>query len=447
MTVLNSTGAVPDTRRIAYEILFTAEKTNAQLNEITMEILKNHALPTTDLRFTTEMVQGAMRMRGRLDWEIKSRYSGNYQGMEPELKTILRLGLYQLRFMDSVPDYAAVSTMVKLAKKINPRYSGITNGILRNAVRHPPAEPDYNGHLGELAERLSHPRWLVEKWQKQWGRDATLKLIQWNNRRPVVWFRRNPFLISSEMLETQLASWKIVPDYFDDDSLYFTVDRPGVLLNSQLLSNGALTVQNPASGLIVRMLDIQPGQKIIDGCAAPGGKTTLIAQLTGETGKVYAYDNSHTRFLRLQQNLQIFGMKNIDAQLRRTDADELPEADKILLDVPCTGTGAICKRADIRWRRSLGDIREMNAIQRRLLENAAKYLTPGGTIVYATCSLEPEENRTVVDNFLQHHPEFALSPGTGLVPDEYLDQDGALNTFPSVHNIDGGFAVRLVKND
>ena len=195
------------------------------------------------------------------------------------------------------------------------------------------------------------------------------------------------------------------------------------------------------------MLDPQKDETIIDACSAPGGKTSYISELMENTGKIYAYDLSIERIGRLKTGLERLKATNVEISKKDTTKIDLPKVSKILLDVPCSGTGVMAKRADLRWRRTMDNILEMYLIQRKLLWHASTFLEPGGVLVYSTCSVEPEENWMVIDAFLNSHPNFKVEDASNFVPSEFVNENGALETFPPRHTIDGGFAVRLRKDD
>ena len=289
---------------------------------------------------------------------------------------------------------------------------------------------------------------MIEKWIETWSYDDAVKLAKWNNLPPNIWFRVNNLSYTNLKFKNYLKENDIEFDIFDASNLFF-LPKTGIvdILGSELFKKGLLSVQNPTSGLIVMLLDPKEDEVIIDGCSAPGGKTSYVAEIMNNKGKILAFDKSKSRIEKLKINLNRLSIKNVTAEIKDLTTEILPKADKILLDVPCSGTGAMSKRADLRWRRETDDLLEMHLQQRKILWEAAESIKDKGVIVYSTCSLEYEENWMVIKAFLKAFPKFKVDNADSYIPSKYVDKNGALFTFPPNHNIDGGFAVRLVKDD
>jgi 16S rRNA (cytosine967-C5)-methyltransferase len=444
--ILNNLATI-NSRRVAFKILRKNHSSNHQLNDDIYDELHNKTLSDLDIRFITEMVQGTTRMKSRADYELSRLYKGKYSKLEISLKIILRMGYYQIRYMDKVPDYASVSATVNLAKKIKGQFSGITNAILRKLSDSKIQPPEHDAKIDDISKWMSHPSYLVEKWQSTWGIKKSNRLMEWNNTRPVLWFRRNQNIISSDRLHDSIIEMNFLPNYFQEDTRYLNIDKPSELLASQLFTDGYLYVQNPFSGLVVKLLDLKEGDQVIDACAAPGGKTTDMAQQVGKSGTVWAYDINSGRLDDIAQNSSKIGLANINAQLMDSTVGSFPKCDKYLLDVPCSGTGVMSKRADLRWRRQKSHIPEFADLQYKLLKNCASQMTANCILVYSTCTLEPEENWENINRFLNTHKDFSIDQADKYISKQFTDESGALNTFPPDHNIDGGFAVRLRKHD
>lgn len=432
-------------RKTSFQVLAQAEK-RGRINDVLHEALDSAPLSSQERRFVTELVLGATRMQGRLDADLAACYRGRYAHMEKGVKQLLRLGAYQLRYMDSVPPHAALSTTVELARAVNlTRAAGLINGVLRELSRQAQApEPSAEASVEELAAAFSHPDWLVVRWLERWGQERTVALMEWNNRPPTVWFRPRQDETSRTRL-ADLATEKgislqphpILPDYLT------ATPSPAPLLDPEVLNEGLFIIQDPSSGAVVEAVDPRPGEVIIDLCAGPGGKTAALADSVGPEGRILAYEINHRRVDQVNSTLNRLGLENVDLYPGDATTQQLPKADKILIDAPCTGTGVMARRADLRWRRQPEHLAEMTTLQMSLLEHAARHLQPGGTLTYVTCSLEAEENWDLVRAFQQDHPEFYVVPMPGGVPREWMDRDGALNTFPPDHQVDGLFAVPL----
>ncbi len=385
-------------------------------------------------------------MQARLDADLSDCYNGRFHHLEPRVRRLLRLGAYQLRYMDSVPARAALDTTVNLARANSlDRAAGLINGVLRELSRRDPETiPAALAGLEDLATAYSHPQWLVEKWLRQWGREHTVALMDWNNQSPIVWFRRRV----DEKLQQQLAAratdkgvrlhaHPLLPDYLAAEP------SPSPLLSAEMLAGGSFIVQDPSAGAVATAVDPQPGETIIDFCAGPGGKTATLADSVGSAGRVAACEIDSRRVALIHDTINRLDLKNVDIYPGDALTVALPKADKILIDAPCTGTGVVARRADLRWRRQPEHLPEMVALQTALLERAARLLPSGGLLVYATCSLEPEENWELVTAFQHRNQQYHLDPMPPEVPTEWIDQRGALATFPSEHHVDGVFAVRL----
>ena len=286
---------------------------------------------------------------------------------------------------------------------------------------------------------------MVKRYVERFGRTETEELLFANNEKPYLTLRLNALRVQPEEFKTLLESvnlrfspGKYLPEFFKLQNLtnitaweYFT--------------RGYFNIQDESAGLACRLLGVADGMKVLDLCAAPGGKTAYIAALMHNTGKIVAIDRFESRLKLLRRNMQRLGMSNI--QTVETDALEYNENhfDRVLADVPCTGSGTLTKKPDIKWKKDLFTLREMNDIQYKLLCKAGELVKPGGVVVYSTCSIEPEENKDIVEKFLSNNPDFHLESAKGRFPDEILDEKGCIQTYPQRHKMDGAFAAKLVK--
>ncbi len=405
-------------------------------------------------RQARELVAGVTRQRRWLDFVLGEAYHGDYDSMEHRLQEILRLGLYELLFQ-STPTHAAVDEYVELAKQaLRPGAGNLVNGVLRTIDRdreHIPT-PDTGDDANDLALRYSHPTWMVQRWLDRFGLDETTELLRANNRRPMYSVRINPLRTS----EDDVAAWLDEHDVVNVDSpyldRYLRLKRLQALIAGDLLDDGHVAVQDESAGLVVQLLDPQPGDTLIDGCAAPGGKAMHAAARMEGTGTIYAVDRDEQRLERVETAAEAQGASEMveaeTADLRAWAArPEPPQGDRVLLDVPCTGMGVLAKRAGLRWRRSMEDLEEMAELQDELLDAAAQLVRPGGLLVYSTCTTEPEENERRVEAFLARHDGFAVESAEGHVPDEMVSDAGFLATFPHRHRMDGAFAARLRRDE
>ncbi len=403
-----------------------------------------------DRALITEVVNGVLRWQYRLDWIIRQLYVGEFKTLIPDVKNNLRSSIYQLLFLDKIPPYAVLNEAVEISKKrYNQKTANLVNAILRNYLRQQKKleflelELDY---LERLAVNYSHPLWMIQRWIEQWGVDETTHLCRANNERPRLSVRLNRLLADREkffdILQENNIGFEVHPDFPE----FVWIDDFSEFRKLDFLKKGWVAVQDVSTGIPVRLLDPQPGELVLDMCAAPGGKAGYIAEKMNNQGTLMALEKHSNRSRLLQDNLKRLGIQN--AFVVTADATHIPSAhkfDRILLDAPCTGLGVLSKRVDLKWKRTIDDIKNMQGIQLRLLDSAAKALKVGGVLVYSTCTIEVEENETVVHRFLEQYSDFVLDNLSGEIPQTYLWEKDMVRTFPHRHHFDGSFAVRLRK--
>jgi 16S rRNA (cytosine967-C5)-methyltransferase len=400
-------------------------------------------------RQVREYVAGVTRWRRWLDFLIDHFYRGQAMQMEPTLRQVLRIGLYDLFLLDT-PPHAALHEAVELAKRlVRPGAGGLVNGILRSALRAAGdlPQPAMQDEAERLAIRYSHPTWMVRRWLERYGAEETRRLLEANNARPVYGVRVNTHHITPEAFHARLdeegISWEASP-YLDD---FVRIRRLQPVIQAGLLADGSCMVQDEGAGLVVRLLDPQPDETVLDACAAPGGKALYAASRMQGRGRVLAYDVHPGRIRLVSQAAGTLGLTNVVAEA--ADLRDLagqqppPAADRVLLDVPCSGLGVLAKRADLRWQRTPEDMAELVALQDDLLDAAAALVRPGGVLVYSTCTIEPEENEDRVSAFLERHGAFVQRSAGGLVPEGLATAEGFYAALPHRDGIDGAFAARL----
>lgn len=405
-------------------------------------------LDTREKAQVREYVQNIFRRRSYLDFLIDHYSSIAVDEMKAELKNILRLGIYDMLFMDSTPDYAAINEAVEIAKfKLGSKTGDLVNAIMRNLQRDIEnlPKPAYKERTKLVAATFSHPEWMVARWSKRFGEREAFKLMQANNSRPNYYVRVNTLRTTPENFVKRME--KMGVEFEESEWLpnFYKVDSVQPFIEKGLLAKGVCQVQDIAAGLAPFVLDPQPDEKIYDLCAAPGTKSIMISDLTEGKADILAVDISADRLEKLAESALNFSAENI--KIRRGDVLELslPLADAVLLDAPCTGTGVLSKRADLRWRRDEEGLKNAVELQEQLLEEAANMVKLGGRLVYSTCSIEPEENMDQVNKLLEKMDDnFVLEPLEDYVPEEVLAEDGkAYQTFPHIHGCDGHFGVLL----
>ena len=435
-------------------------------------------LPDNERRLVTELVYGSVRRQRTLDAIIDSLAKKKSHQQPLLLRSILHLGLYQLQFQERIPPSAAVNTTVQLAKDNGfSGLSGFVNGLLRRYIRL--GEGKRDGGEGvergegeenkknqiipiELpdkeSERLgilySFPDWIVNVWIEQFGFSETEKLCEWMNRTPSIDLRVNQLSSSVEQVEAALQERGISSQRLPNlPHALRLLSSAGAIKNLPGFNQGWWTVQDSSAQLVSYLLNPQQNEVIIDACAAPGGKTTHIAELMGDTGKIFACDRTESRLRKLQQNTQRLNIKSIEICIG--DSRELNQfvnqldkqlADKVLLDVPCSGLGTLHRHADARFRQTPENIQELSILQGELLLNTSTFVKDSGSLVYSTCTLHPAENEGVIKSFLESNPNWEIEP-----PDidspirEYATSEGWIKVLPHKHNMDGFFMVRLRK--
>lgn len=430
-------------RSVSVEILVHFDQENR------LELGPANDLDQRERAQAREYIQSILRKRSYLDFVIGEFSSISMEEMKPRLKNILRLGLYDMLFMDSTPDYAAINEAVEIAKfTLGSKSGDLVNAILRNIQRDIEnlPKPAFKDRTKLVATTFSHPEWLVARWSKRFGEREAFQLMQANNQRPQFYVRVNNLRTKTENFKLRMEKSGIE---FEESSWlpgYFQVSSVQPFIEKGWLKKGFCQVQDIAAGFAPVILDPQPGETIYDLCAAPGTKAIMISDLMNGEGTVFAIDISSERLEKLAESALDFNAENI--KIRRADARDidLKMTDGVLLDAPCTGTGVLSKRADLRWRRTEQDLEDLIKLQGELLDEAANKVKKGGRLVYSTCSIEDEENWGQIESFLKRYDNFELENLEDYLPEEVLAQDGkAYQTYPHKHNCDGHFGVRLVR--
>jgi len=392
-------------------------------------------LGEVDRRLAHELAAGVLRLRGGLDERLEPLAVRGWGTVPPTLQNILRLGAYQLTVLDRVPPHAAVSTSVALAQEAGgARAGGFVNALLRRLGRQAPKKRKGVGPL-DLAARHSHPEWLVRRWLDRFGPEDTDRLLRWNNAKPMLVLQ--PARASGDSITRRLvgAGVRVTPAPWGA-GLTVKASRPDRLPG---FVEGDFVVQDPAQSLVAWFAAMPPAGLVYDACAAPGGKTIGLAR-TGV--RILAADLSRPRVARLRENLRRAGTGRELVIVADARFVPVQQADAVLLDVPCLGTGTFARHPDARWRVTPEALRALAERQGELLAAAAQVVRPGGCLVYATCSLEPEENELQVDRFLRRHRAFRREPPDDL-PTPLLTDKGDLMTLPQRDRMDGAYAARL----
>lgn len=404
-------------------------------------------LDPRDRAFARELAHGTQRLRGRIDRLIAARARGGIGSLEPDVLDVLRLGVYQMLEMGSVPVYAGISQSVELVRFAgSPRAAGLVNGILRAldrargelAADFPDAERDPVGHLASWG---SHPQWLVSRWVERYGTADAGRLIEADNTRPDLYVRAVGITTEEAAERLREAGIDALPVDLSPRSLRL---REASEVGAALAA-APLVVQDPAAALVVDYAAVPEGAVVLDLCAAPGGKTVGVAE---RAGFVAAADLSLGRLRRVGENVNRVG---VAGRVGMVAADAMlppfAAADMVFIDAPCSGTGTLRRHPDGRWRVTPQALEALSRLQAEILFAGAGLVRPGGLLVYGTCSLEPEENEMQVEAFLERHPGFSREPQDGAVAPALLDAEGSLRVTPQRHGVDGAYAVRLRRHD
>ena len=439
-----------NSRFLAYQILqkYFPERTNVS------QLLNEFLAGCPDLKdkgFVRELVWGVVRYLNSIDFIVDSVLEK--KKVINSVRNILRLGAYQLLFVpERVPVYAAINETVELARLSDQEnFVPLVNALLRRMDREKDSipYPDREKNIiSYLAIRFSHPDWMVARWMKRFGEANTEALLLANNAYPRLAVRTNTLKISREELRRKVEGEGINSEFtaHSPDGLVFA-ERPE-LENSESFAGGLFVIQDEASQLISYMLDPKPGEKVLDLCSGSGIKSSHLAQLSKQGSGIISVDNSPRQIEAAKKNLEKFGISGVT--FMNEDARKVRgiEADKVLLDAPCSGLGAVRRKPDIKWNHNEKMVKKYYPdLQRELLESAARALRVGGTLVYSTCTTEPEENEEVIHGFLKKFKNFgAEKPAPGPLFEGLIDETGYfMKTYPYKHNMDGFFAAKLKK--
>lgn len=423
-------------RDIALDVLLTVERAGAFADALLGRALeRSPELATADRALATRLVYGTLARRLTIDHTLSAYSRRALSELDPVVLTAIRLGVYQLRWLDRVPPHAAVDTAVSLASRGGAGAAGYANAILRRVARSGLAPPPPQ-RTQRLAVEQSHPEWLVERWLEELGHDDAIRLMQANNEPlPSVVRALVPTAAAVAALAEQGIHAK--PARWAPDGLVTSVPRsiPGLIVP-----------QAEGSQLVSLFVAAQPGDRVLDACAAPGGKAAYLARMVGPQGRVVAVDPGRDAPRRIERTLEACGSKNVEVRHHRIEALEDESGfGRVLVDAPCSGLGTLSEHPEIRWRRRPEDIVAASSHQQRILAAAAAHVRRGGLLVYATCTLVRQENDEVVDRFLAEHPDFCQDSTEPLpAPLEPLVAgDGRLRIEPHRHGTGGFFAARL----
>ncbi|MDF1544133.1 MAG: 16S rRNA (cytosine(967)-C(5))-methyltransferase RsmB [bacterium] len=433
-------------REAALQALVLIEQ-GQQTDEAISTVCEGKEFRQLDNRFIMQLVNGTVKMRRRIDYEVKFYLARPAKDLPILLQNIIRLGYFQLKFTDRIPDAAAVNESVNLAHHLlDKRRANLVNAVLRASIREPEkvvyssAKDDPAKHLADF---YSYPDFFVKYAIREFGLEDTEKLLIYYNQSPHVTYRVNYLLAKPEevleMLDAQKVTYsvgKFLPEFIH-------IESGGLPLEEELVRTGKVFVQDEAAGLATRLLNPRPGSTVVDLTAAPGGKATHIATKMRNKGRVTAIDKSHKRLELLVENCKRLGIKIIAPIISDMNMFEGGLFDRVLLDPPCTGWGTAGKHSDLRWSKTSEDTKTLINIQAKMIDHAAKLVKPGGVLVYSTCTIIRDENDQIVEEFIIRNQKFEIESASEFFSDEIVNSRGFVRTYPAVDKLDGAFCARL----
>lgn len=434
-------------RQAAVELLMDIEHKALLSSDAVYNLAKQHVLSPEDRRLAVRLIYGVLEQKLLLDYRLQQVSKTKLSKLDPTIHMILRVSLYQLLFMDRIPESAVVNEAVKMSKKKGQHLSGFVNGVLRNfqrsrdSLKLPERAED---EINYLSITTSHPQWLVKRWISKFGTQFSEALMQANNLTPPLTARVNLLKSTPDTVRTKLERGGITSEIsrFLDYALIVHSGQDLVIQEWPVFIEGELYVQDIASMMVTEVMDPQPGERILDMCAAPGSKTTHMAEKMNNLGTIIARDVSDKKLEKIRENAKRLGISIIHPEVGDgliLDDDAVEAFDRVLLDAPCSGLGIIRRKPEIRFRRQPEDLAALVKLQTKLLEKGSRYVKQGGVLVYSTCSVDPDENEGVVTAFLASNPQYKL------VDTPWSDGDGLIRLYPSVHQTDGFFIAKMVR--
>lgn len=440
-------------REISFNILKEVYDRNAFSNIIINQQLKNETDKRKD-NLVREIVYGVLENNIYIDYIISKASNIKMERIHPKILIVLKIGIYQLLFMDSIPSRAAINESVNLAKKHG--HSGsirFVNGVLRNIDRNKEKfmNIEEKDHATRISVKYSHPKWMVRRWIKEYGVEFTENLCKANNETPKLNIRVNTLKTNKKRLMKSLENHGFIVkngEYAEDTLI---IDNPTRINQLYEFKEGHFFIQDESSTLVGQIMDPKPGSTIIDLCSAPGGKSTHLAEKMNNTGRIISKDIFDHKIKLINENSKRLGINIIEAEISdalKIDSSLIDKGDYVLVDAPCSGLGLIRRKPEIKINREEKDIRDLVKIQITILNNAKKYVKAGGVLVYSTCTIEKEENIGLIKRFLKESPEFKLTSIKDKIKNtknlKTLDK-GYIQFYPHIHNTDGFFISKMIK--
>ena len=436
-------------REIAYKVLLDIEKNKNYSNMAINKHFKDVKMSNQDRGLATEIIYGVIENKYYIDYMIDKLSKVKTNKMEIYVKTLLRMGIYQIMFLNSISDYAAVNETVNLAKKKNSKVSGFINGILRNVIRQKEeiGKVKTKDDVDYLSIKYSYDKWMIRNWMIHFGKEFTEELLEANNERPNIYLRTNTLKITRDELIKKLEKQNIKAEKVNVVEEAIKVEHLKDIENNSLYKEGLFTVQDVSSMLVGKVMNPKENSLVLDVCSAPGGKTTHMATLMNNTGQVVSRDIYDHKLKLIKAASKRLGLTNVDVEEfdgMKLDRESICKFDYVLADLPCSGLGIIRRKPEIKYKEK-EEFRQLPPIQKKILENASKYVKVGGTLIYSTCTIQDSENIDVVNEFLQKNKNFELVPIKEVNVDLENQEKGYMKIYPNVHNMDGFFISKLIR--
>ena len=436
-------------REIAYKVLLDIEKNKNYSNMAINKHFKDVELSNQDRGLATEIIYGVIENKYYIDYMIDKLSKVKTNKMEIYVKTLLRMGIYQIMFLNSISDYAAVNETVNLAKKKNSKVSGFINGILRNVIRQKETigAIKVKDDIDYLAIKYSYDKWMIRNWMIHFGREFTEELLEANSQRPSIYLRTNTLKITRDELIEKLEKQNIKAYKVSVVDEAIKVENLKDIENNSIYKEGLFTVQDISSMLVGKVMNPEENSLVLDVCSAPGGKTTHMATLMNNTGQVVSRDIYEHKLKLIKASCKRLNLTNVNVEeydAMKIDKDSIGKFDYVLADVPCSGLGIIRRKPEIKYKEK-EEFRDLPPIQKKILENASKYVKKGGTLIYSTCTIQDSENIDVINEFLKKNKNFELAPINEVKVDLDNQEKGYMKIYPNIHEMDGFFISKLIR--
>lgn len=436
-----------DAREIGFKVLCDIEKNNNYSNISINKHFKNLEISDMDRGLATELIYGVVENKYYLDYIINKLSKIKVKKMSTYVKIFLRMGTYQILFLDSISDYAAVNETVKLSKKYDKKSSGFINAILRNEIRNKDTIMDITEEdsVKYLSIKYSYNSWIIKNWIDNFGQEFTEDLLEANNEKPSIYIRTNTLKVSREELLEKLNQEGITCLKVPMVEEAIKVEKLKNIENNELFKAGLFTIQDISSMIVGKVINPKEDSLILDVCSAPGGKSTHLATLMNNTGQVVARDIFEHKLKLIKSTVNRLGLKNVHVEgfdASEIDENSINKFDYVLADVPCSGLGIIRRKPEIKYKKE-EELEDITSIQKKILENASKYVKIGGTLVYSTCTVQDMENINIITSFIEKNNNFELTPIDTVNVDLDNQDKGYLKIYPNIHGIDGFFIAKL----